>query len=184
MTRTEIEVLESYIKSADEYLNGFCFQILRELVTQQLFENLELPLKLFTEAAGYLPATSETPLLAVQMLEDRSAEEKVTSIQKEFVYRWVYKYLNDSVFDNDVTQVSQLIKTTLSKLREENIPQKPLVANMRTTLKEMIEKEISLLPESLNKLDNVQRLQVICKLIPFVLPKIDSIHHEKGEVPK
>jgi len=154
---------------------------LRELVAQPLFENLELPLKLFTEAAGYLPANSENPLLASEMLCERSEQEKLTSLQKEFVYKWVFKYLNDSVFDNDVTQVSQLLKTGLNKLREENMPQKPLTANIRTALKEMIEKEISLLPEALNKLDNVQRLQIVCKLIPFVLPKIDSIHHEKGK---
>lgn len=37
------------------------------------------------------------------------------------------------------------------------------------------------LPETLKDLEPVQRLNVLCKLIPYVLPKIEAVHSEKGE---
>ncbi len=56
--------------------------------------------------------------------------------------------------------------------------------NIRETLKETMQKEIQKLPETLKELEPVQRLNILCKLIPFVLPKVESIDHEHDEPTK
>jgi hypothetical protein len=48
-------------------------------------------------------------------------------------------------------------------------------------LKTEIQKELEQLPETLKVLEPEKRLNIICKLIPFVLPKVESVHSEKDE---
>ena len=44
-----------------------------------------------------------------------------------------------------------------------------------------MQKEIESLPDTLAELEPVQRLNILCKLIPFVLPKVESVTHNLGE---
>ncbi len=44
-----------------------------------------------------------------------------------------------------------------------------------------MQKELEELPETLKDLEPIQRLNVLCKLIPHVLPKTDSVKHNLGE---
>ena len=47
-----------------------------------------------------------------------------------------------------------------------------------------MQKELEQLPETLKDLEPVQRLNILCKLIPYVLPKVEAVHSEKGEPEK
>jgi hypothetical protein len=44
-----------------------------------------------------------------------------------------------------------------------------------------MQKELEQLPETLKGLEPVQRLNILCKLMPFVLPKVEAVSHEQGE---
>lgn len=66
-------------------------------------------------------------------------------------------------------------------MKKETQPVKALSSNIRETLKEMMQKEIEKLPETLKELEPVQRLNILCRMMPFILPKVESIHHETGE---
>ena len=66
-------------------------------------------------------------------------------------------------------------------MKTETKQAKPLTSNIRETLKEMMQKEIEKLPETLKELEPAQRLNILCRMMPFVLPKVESIHHESGE---
>ena len=63
------------------------------------------------------------------------------------------------------------------KLPEYN---KPLTGNIRDTLKELMQKELEQLA-TLKELEPVQRLNILCKLIPYVLPKVESVTHIQAE---
>jgi hypothetical protein len=56
-----------------------------------------------------------------------------------------------------------------------------LTTDLRKTLKAILKTEIEKLPEYLETLEPEKRLNVICKLIPFVLPKVESVTHTLGE---
>lgn len=56
-----------------------------------------------------------------------------------------------------------------------------ITKNLRGTLKDLMQKELEALPETLKELDPLQRLNILCKLMPFVLPKIESVNHKQGE---
>ncbi|MBM3451917.1 MAG: hypothetical protein FJX84_02115 [Bacteroidetes bacterium] len=65
-----------------------------------------------------------------------------------------------------------------NKLTEYN---KPLTGNIRDTLKDLMQKELKQLSETLKELDPLQRLNILCKLIPYILPKTESVKHTQGE---
>lgn len=56
-----------------------------------------------------------------------------------------------------------------------------LTNNLRETLKTIMQKEIEKLPETLEALDPKERLNVVCKLMPYVFPKVETVHPTQGE---
>jgi len=185
MKANEIESLENYFKTENEHWNGYAFELLCEVLQQGNFENPETPLQLFGKAVNIFTDQHETPLKAVQDFVTETDKQKLTPAQRLFVYEWVYKYLRQTEFEElDLTEVKDLLKSQTERLKRDK-PQveynKPLTGNIRDTLKVLIQKELEKLPETLNGLEPVQRLNIICKLIPYVLPKVESVTHTQGE---
>jgi hypothetical protein len=56
-----------------------------------------------------------------------------------------------------------------------------LTNSLRNTLKEVIQTEIQKLPELLEKLPPSEHLNVLCKLTPFVFPKVEAVNSSEGE---
>lgn len=56
-----------------------------------------------------------------------------------------------------------------------------LTMGLRETLKNIMQKEIEKLPETLEALDPKERLNVVCKLMPYVFPKVETVHPTEGE---
>ena len=185
MKAKEIESLESYFKTENEHWNEFAFKMLWEVLQQGNFENPEIPLKLFDKAVNIFTEQHETPLKAVQEFASVTDKQKLTPAQKLFVYQWAYKYLKVTEYEEiDLIEIQDLLKSQTERLENEK-PQveynKPLTGNLRDTLKEMMQKELELLPDTLKDLDPAQRINILCKLMPFVLLKVESVTHRLGE---
>ena len=56
-----------------------------------------------------------------------------------------------------------------------------LTMTVRETLKAIMQKEIERLPEQLETLEPKERLNILCKLMPFVFPKVETIQATEGE---
>jgi hypothetical protein len=185
MKTKEIESLESYFKTENEHWNAHAFEMLCEVLKQGNFENPETPLQLFDKAVNIFTEQHETPLKAVQEFATVTDKANLNTAQKLFVYEWVYKYVRVSDFGElDLTEVKDLLKSQTERLKNDK-PQfeynKPLTGNIRDTLKELMQKELEQLPDTLKELEPVQRLNILCKLIPYVLPKTESVKHNFGE---
>jgi len=110
MKAKEIEALESYFKTENEYWNGYAFEMLCEVLKQGNFENPETPLQLFDKAVNIFTEQHETPLKAVQEFAAETDKQKLTPAQKLFVYEWVYKYVKNSEFENiDTTEIKEIL---------------------------------------------------------------------------
>tara|TARA_R110001632_G_scaffold230988_1_gene368959 strand:- start:178 stop:390 length:213 start_codon:yes stop_codon:yes gene_type:complete len=59
--------------------------------------------------------------------------------------------------------------------------EKVLTMDLRETLKSIMQKEIEKLPETIEALDPKDRLNVICKLMPYVFPKVEAVNSNEGE---
>jgi len=56
-----------------------------------------------------------------------------------------------------------------------------LTAELRDTLKTIMQNEIEKLPETLEQIEPKERVNLICKLMPFVFPKLNTISATEGE---
>jgi hypothetical protein len=64
--------------------------------------------------------------------------------------------------------------------REAGTPNK-LTKEIRVALKNILHQEIELLTEHFQKLETKDRLELLVKLLPFALPKVDSESYRIGE---
>ena len=64
--------------------------------------------------------------------------------------------------------------------RQKGTPNK-LTKEIRTVLKDLIYKELDEIKEHLDSLEPKQRIELVIKLMPYVLPKVDSISHSSNE---
>jgi len=182
MKAKEIEAMEGYIKTENEHWNEFAFDMLCEVLQQGQFENAEIPLQLFSNAIDIFTEHHEHPLKAIQLFTGEMDKQKLNPNQRLFVYEWVIKYIKQSEFGEiDLKPINDLLNSQQEKLKAENEPVKPLTKNIRELLKELIQKEFEKLPDTLKELEPVQRLNILCKMIPFVLPKVESVSHELNE---
>lgn len=55
------------------------------------------------------------------------------------------------------------------------------VDDMRQTLKELMKREIANLPDLIEQLPPEQRINMVFKLMPFVLPKVETVNAKSGE---
>lgn len=55
------------------------------------------------------------------------------------------------------------------------------VSDMRKTLKVTMNREIANLPNLIEQLPTEQRIDVVLKMMPFVLPKVDKVSAKSGE---
>ncbi len=56
-----------------------------------------------------------------------------------------------------------------------------LTMGLRENLKTIMQKEIERLPEMLENLEPKERLNILCKLMPFIFPKVESVNPTEGE---
>ena len=184
MNTKEVQTLESYFNTENEHWNGFAFKIICEVMQKANFTNPETPLQTFRKAVDIFTEHLETPLKAVQMFEIETNKRKLDTNQKLFLFKWVLKYVKYTEFEKadkyEVSDIANLLKSRIERLKAE-LNNKPLVGDIRDTLKELIQEELEQLPKTLKELDPVQRLNVLCKLMPYVLPKIESVTHTLGE---
>ncbi|MBO0937911.1 hypothetical protein J2I47_15240 [Fibrella sp. HMF5335] len=58
---------------------------------------------------------------------------------------------------------------------------KALLGDLRETLKALMQKEIENLPHLLESLEPKDRLNIVCKMLPYVFPKVEAVHSAHGE---
>ena len=177
--------LKAILKQKTNIGTGIPVKYFAKYYSKVILKTPETPLQLFSNSIDIFTEHHETPLKAVQEFETETDKQKLTQSQKLFVYEWVYKYVKNSEFDNmDATEIKEILKSQTERLKNDKPKveyNKPLIGNIRETLKEMMQKELEQLPETLKELDPVQRLNILCKLMPYVLPKTESVKHTLGE---
>jgi hypothetical protein len=66
-------------------------------------------------------------------------------------------------------------------MRKTNIKHIPLTLDLRDRLKSIVESELERLPDLLDGLNDKERLDVILKLMPLVMPKAMPVRHNANE---
>lgn len=56
-----------------------------------------------------------------------------------------------------------------------------ITKDLRNQLKQLVKKELEQLPDTLENMEPKERMEIILKLMPFVLPKVSAVSHSLGE---
>jgi len=188
MNTKEVQALESYFKTGNEHWNGHALKTIRKALEKQLFSDFNKLMQLYELSINIASESHrEKPFEGLQLIISEYSKNELTTEQKVYLMEGVFEYLDCTEFDgwysNEIqdlmkSQIAVYNNELINKLPEYN---KPLTGNIRDTLKEMMQKELEQLPETLKELDAVQRLNILCKLMPYVLPKTESVKHTLGE---
>lgn len=65
--------------------------------------------------------------------------------------------------------------------REAGTPNR-LTKELRRVLKDLLHQELENLQEHLNNLESKERLEILVKLLPYALPKVEPVDHWKDEL--
>lgn len=182
MNTNKIEALESYYKTENDHWNAFAFDTVKEVLRSGLFEDPELPLQIIDSATNIFIEQAETPLAAFHSFTAEMEKVKLSASQKLLIVKFLFDYLDITEYKGvDLFPIKSFLKGLKGQLTIETKSLKPLTQDIRETLKEMVQNELATMQETIKGLDPAQRLNILCKLIPFVLPKVESIHHREGE---
>jgi hypothetical protein len=64
--------------------------------------------------------------------------------------------------------------------RQAGTPNK-LTKEIRAILKDFLYNELELLPDHLDSLEPKERIEIIIKLLPYILPKVNPVSHKENE---
>lgn len=188
MKTNKVEALENYFKTDNEHWNGYALKTIRKALEKQLFSDFNKLMQLYESSINIASDTHrEKPFEGLNLIIAEYDKNKLSTEQKIYLLEGVFEYLDCTEFDGWYSnEIQDLMKSQIAVYNNElknKLPEynKPLTTNLRDTLKELIQKEMEQLPETLKALDAVQRLNILCKLMPYVLPKVESVKHTQGE---
>jgi len=155
-------------------------------IETETFPDPVQPLQTFTDLRTALMQVSDSPAKVIPVFEQHTAG--MTEAQKLFVAQKVKHYFANTVFGGDEADeesegerlmgIVEPLCAYIARLERAALPK---VRDIRATLKELFRAEIERLPEALNGLEEKDRLVFLCKLMPFVLPKVEAVAATKGE---
>lgn len=188
MNKEQVQELESYFKTENEHWNGYALKTIRKALEKQLFSDFNKLMQLYEMSIKIASETHrEKPFEGLQMIVLEYEKNELSTEQKVYLLEGVFEYLDCTEFEGWYSsEIQDLMQSQISVYNNElknRVPEhnKPLTGNIRDTLKELMQNELEQLPETLKGLDPVQRLNILCKLMPYVLPKTESVKHTLGE---
>jgi len=189
MKKKDTPDVEQYLNFGSENENKHALEVWLEAIKSGTFSDPATPLKVFVELRNALLRVSDQPAKVIPVFEQHTNGMKGS--EKLFVARHLHYYFEQTVFskgENDeaetyLTGISKPLDALLTRLdREAGITDDdPKTDDLRRMLKDIFRAEMKRLPEYLQSLEPKERLNFLCKMLPFALPRIESVHFEEGE---
>ena len=189
MKKKDTPDVEQYLNFESEHDNRHALEVWLEAIRSGTFPDPAIPLKVFVELRKAFLKVAEQPAKVIPIFEQHTNGMKGN--EKLFIARHLLNYFEHTVFaenENDeletyLTNISKPLDALLTRLRREAgiTNDNPHTNDLRRLLKGIFRQEIERLPEYLQSLETKDRVNVLCKMLPFVLPKVESVHFEEGE---
>jgi hypothetical protein len=181
--------VEQYLNFGSDHDNKHALGVWLEAIKSGSFPDPATPLRVFVELRNALLQVSDQPAQVIPVFEQRTNGMKGN--EKLFIARHLLNYFEHTVFaENEngepetyLTGISKPLDALLTRLSKETgkTNDDPNTGDLRRLLKETIRQEMERLPEYLQSLETKDRVNVLCKMMPYVFPKVESVHLSEGE---
>ena len=156
MNSKEVQGLERYFKTENEHWNGYALKTIRKALEKQLFSDFNKLMQLYEFSINIASETHrEKPFEGLKLIISEYEKNELTTEQKAYLMEGVFEYLDCTEFDGWYSnEIQDLMKSQIAVYNNElknKLPEynKPLTGNIRDTLKDLMQKELEQLPETL-----------------------------------
>jgi hypothetical protein len=178
-----VPTIDELLQTGNEHYNEYARKAITECISKQIFPNAEAALRVYGEGLDILICT-DMPFEAVKNVCTLLSPE-LSDKQCCFILKCLADYINPRHSEFDKWELQQetydILKSHIVKFEKELKTNTTKTVDIRDTLKTLMQKEIAELPQRLEALDDEKRLGVICKLIPYVFPRVETIGTTQGE---
>ena len=111
--------IEAYFKTDNDHWNEYTFDMYCMNIQQGVFENPELPLKLFTQSIRSIEEQYETPIIAVSVIVEDMNNNSLTEEQQQFILEWINKFILGTDFEEaNATKILKILQAKVEVLRK------------------------------------------------------------------
>lgn len=174
----ETNGIESWFQTDNEHVNGYAFLVYKDARQKDLFNDLAVPLELWDKFITSLGIKRNEPVQELNRVLEEMEKRKFNNHQKIFLIYWVYEYFNNTAFMDDdgectihLKKHTELLKIELKKINSQIEKEEPEPKDLQNIIQETITKEMERFPELLANMDDGERLKLLVKLLPYVMPK-------------
>lgn len=183
--------VEQYLNFGSEHDNKHALDVWLSAIKTGVFVDAAIPLKVFVELRNAFLKVFDQPAKVIPIFEQQT--NGMNDIEKQFMARHLLYYFEHTIFADGenkeseihLTGISKPLGALLSRLSRETGQNKDELrtGDLRQTLKDIFRQEMERLPEYLQSLETKDRVNVLCKMMPYVMPKIESVYFKEGEPP-
>jgi hypothetical protein len=175
MSKRNTGAAEAAITTNNEHFNGYALAFLCKAKEGGKFPNLDTAMGLYCEVLGTIQAHHAEPLKGDRAAEVLMDKAGMNEEQRRDIYQAVRAYLVGSEFDVDLSMNIALLK---GRTKAKEAPAWTSVA--RVELQELVRRELEHLPATLESLEPKQRIAILCKLLPYALPRFNNVEGKEG----
>jgi hypothetical protein len=174
--------IDERLQTENEHYNEYVQKIVTECIGKQIFTDEECALRLYSDSLDIVEC-ADRPFDALKCVLEKLSE--LSGKQKYFILKSIADYISPYHTEYEKWNCQDIMHSVLmahiKRMDNEFIQNRPKTADIRDTLKDLMQKEISELPQRLEKLDDEKRLGIVCKLMPYVFPKVETVEASRGE---
>jgi len=160
---------EKLLRTENEHWNRHALRFLVQVKESGLFPSEDQALELYREVVDTAVEHHAQPLKAERAIG--KLLEKLTEEQRLQIYQGAHHYLKQTDYGTEKEEVDLSSVLAILKVRTKQPESPSWGATARTSLRDLVRKELDLLPATLSQLEPRDRVAALCKLIPYVLPK-------------
>lgn len=182
-TKKEQLKLDLEMQTENTHYNNHVVKCVTECIKGQMFETPNEMWRYYNDGVNILIG-NESPFDAVCKLME--SIKSLTPEQSVFVVERIAEYIkpSETEFDtwdfgmqNNTYKILSCYIENLQKMCELRTP----TTSIRNTITKLVQSEIENLPNMLKNLDVKERANIVCKLLPYVVTKSDTIGKDKTE---
>ncbi|HRH71332.1 MAG TPA: hypothetical protein PLB89_17655 [Flavobacteriales bacterium] len=170
MSKRKTGAAEAAIHTNNEHWNGYALAFLCKVKEGGKFPDVDKAMDLYCDVLGIIQDHHDKPLKGDRAAEALLAKAGMNEEQCVEINLAAYTYLKGSEFDVDLSVGIALLKGR-TKAKEAE----PWTKGTREGLQELVRRELAELPETLKALDPKDRIATLCKLLPYVFPKLNNV---------